>query len=112
MGLTTVTQPAAGLTSFDMGQAPCWWRHDARASLFLKVATDMFASNLVQDYIRTRLQAGYDPEYLHQLFDFIVYIISSLEAPARSASTKKVRDACLRTLSLSVSRSLFAMLMI
>lgn len=45
---------------------------------------------LVQDFIRTRLNAGYDPEYLQQLFDFLVYIISSLEAPARSDSTKKV----------------------
>ena len=46
---------------------------------------------VVQDFIRTRLNAGYDPEYLQQLFDFLVYIISSLEAPARSDSTKKVR---------------------
>ncbi len=48
---------------------------------------------MVQGYVRSRLAAGYDPKYLQQLFDFIVYIISSLEAPARSESTKKVSFA-------------------
>lgn len=41
--------------------------------------------------MRERLQAGYDPQYLHQLFDFLVYTIGSLEAPARSKSTKQAR---------------------
>ena len=46
-----------------------------------------------QAYIRERLQAGYDPQYLRQLFDFLIYTISSLEAPARSASTKQVGNS-------------------
>ena len=44
----------------------------------------------VQGYIRERMQAGYDAEYLRQIFDFIVYIISCMEAPARRESTQKV----------------------
>lgn len=51
---------------------------------------DLSSCTVVQGYIRSRLAAGYDPEFLQQLFNFIVYIISSLEAPARSESTKKV----------------------
>lgn len=43
----------------------------------------------LQGYIRDRMQAGYDPEYLHQVFDFIVYSISCMEAPARRESTQK-----------------------
>lgn len=43
----------------------------------------------VQGFIRERMQAGYDPEYLRQIFDFIVYTISCMEAPARRESTQK-----------------------
>lgn len=64
--------------------------------MYSLIGADTAASKMVQDYIRTRLQAGYDSGYLQQLFDFIVYIISSLEAPARSESTKKVSQlACI-----------------
>ena len=48
-----------------------------------------------QGFIRERMQAGYDPEYLRQIFDFIVYTISCMEAPARRESTQK---ACLSPL--------------
>jgi hypothetical protein len=41
--------------------------------------------------MRQRLQAGYDPGYLRQLFDFLVHTIAALEAPARSDSTKQAR---------------------
>ena len=44
----------------------------------------------MQGYIRDRMQAGYDAEYLRQIFDFIVYTISCMEAPARRESTQKV----------------------
>ena len=44
----------------------------------------------VQGFISERMQAGYDPEYLRQIFDFIVYTISCMEAPARRESTQKV----------------------
>ena len=36
------------------------------------------------------MQAGYDAEYLRRIFDFIVYTISCMEAPARRESTQKV----------------------
>lgn len=45
---------------------------------------------VAQGYIRDRMQAGYDAEYLRQIFDFIVYIVSCMEAPARIESTQKV----------------------
>lgn len=44
----------------------------------------------VQGFIRDRMQAGYDAVYLRQIFDFIVYSISCMEAPARRESTQKV----------------------
>ncbi|BDA47598.1 probable T-complex protein 11-like protein 2 at N-terminal half [Coccomyxa sp. Obi] len=62
------------------------------------------AEKLDLDYIRTRLQAGYDPEYLQQLFDFIVYIISSLEAPARSESTKKGYAEVMSTFAATIQQ--------
>lgn len=40
--------------------------------------------------MRTRLEVGFDPSYLRQLLDYLVYIIGSLEAPARRESTKQV----------------------
>ena len=47
----------------------------------------------MQGYLRDRMQAGYDAEYLRQIFDFIVYTISCMEAPARRESTQKVRPS-------------------
>lgn len=37
-----------------------------------------------------RLEAGYDPAYLRQLFDFLTHVVASLEAPARSEATRQV----------------------
>ena len=54
----------------------------------------------VQGFIRDRMQAGYDPEYLRQIFDFIVYTISCMEAPARRESTQKVLPFLLAYLHL------------
>lgn len=56
------------------------------------------AACAVQGFIRERMQAGYDPEYLRQIFDFIVYTISCMEAPARRESTQKARLLPLRHL--------------
>ena len=50
-------------------------------------------SGVLQEYIRDRMQAGYDAEYLRQIFDFIVYTVSCMEAPARRESTQKVRPS-------------------
>ena len=44
----------------------------------------------LQDYIETRLAAGCDVQYLRQLFEFMVYVISKLEAPARRPQTQQV----------------------
>ena len=65
------------------------------------------AACAVQGFIRERMQAGYDPEYLRQIFDFIVYTISCMEAPARRESTQKVRLSflgCLHPDHLPVTR--------
>jgi hypothetical protein len=53
------------------------------------IALSLMLLCTLQGYIRDRMQAGYDPEYLHQVFDFIVYSISCMEAPARRESTQK-----------------------
>ncbi len=45
-------------------------------------------SRLVQEYVSLRLSQGYDPAYLSQLFDFLVHLISQLQAPARQAGTQ------------------------
>ena len=44
----------------------------------------------VQDYIDQRLAAGCDIAYLRQLFDYLIYVISRLEAPARRPETQQV----------------------
>ncbi|KAK9810347.1 hypothetical protein WJX72_009152 [[Myrmecia] bisecta] len=44
---------------------------------------------LDMEYISMRLAAGFDPQYLRQLFDYLVFVIMGLEAPARSRSTKQ-----------------------
>ena len=61
----------------------------ASADWYRKVL-GIIATCAVQGFIRERMQAGHDPEYLRQIFDFIVYAIGCVEAPARRASTQKV----------------------
>jgi hypothetical protein len=46
---------------------------------------------LVQSFVAQRLEAGYDPAYLRQLFDFLTHVVASLEAPARSEATRQAR---------------------
>ena len=43
-----------------------------------------------QSFVAQRLEAGYDPAYLRQLFDFLTHVVASLEAPARSEATRQV----------------------
>lgn len=45
---------------------------------------------MLQSYVAQRLEAGYDPAYLRQLFDFLTHVVASLEAPARSEATRQV----------------------
>ena len=40
--------------------------------------------------MRARLEAGFDVGYLRQLFDYLVFVIGSLEAPARRQATQQV----------------------
>lgn len=42
-----------------------------------------------QEYIKSRLEAGFDSSYLRQLLDYTVYVIGCLEAPARQTSTQQ-----------------------
>ena len=66
------------------------WRRVVSAD-WDREALGITASCVLQDFIRERMQAGYDPGYLRQIFDFIVYTISCMEAPARRESTQKAR---------------------
>lgn len=65
---------------------------------------------LETSYVAQRLEAGYDPAYLRQLFDFLTHVVASLEAPARSEATRQGYAAIKERFSAAVAAQNAALL--
>ncbi|KAK9805063.1 hypothetical protein WJX73_010256 [Symbiochloris irregularis] len=59
---------------------------------------------LDEGYVRARLEAGFDLGYLRQLLDYLVYVISSLQAPVRREASQRIYEELGRDFDLVASQ--------